>query len=183
MKKFINSKIFLYLAWAGRIILIAAVFYIWLTKDTQGIFTITPFLFVAFVPLFLKNLLPPFYDTLIVFMALINAGAWIWNAYETVFFYDEFAHAFTTFTLTLVIGHISINFFSKDYERYRRFILLSIVSFGISLGTIWEFWEWMIDIFIEKSVIAGLYDTITDLMWDSLGALCATGILLLFKRK
>src|SRR5262245_18790997 len=47
------------------------------------------------------------------------------------------------------------------------------VSSAIALGALWEVAEWTADFFVEKQIVSGLYDTITDLILDSAGALCA----------
>ena len=59
------------------------------------------------------------------------------------------------------------------YDGHRLLFVATIASLGIALGALWEVAEWTADFFVEKQIVSGLFDTVTDLILDSAGALCA----------
>ena len=54
------------------------------------------------------------------------------------------------------------------FRSYRRLYLLTIISFGIAIGALWEIFEWV------TATINSLDDTIVDLIMDTIGAIAAS---------
>jgi len=48
-----------------------------------------------------------------------------------------------------------------------------LASLGIAIGALWEVIEWLADFVVPKQIVSGLFDTITDIILDSAGALLA----------
>jgi glucose uptake protein GlcU len=51
---------------------------------------------------------------------------------------------------------------------------VTIASFGIAIGALWEIAEWSAGLVLQTEVIESLDDTITDLIMDALGAVLAS---------
>jgi hypothetical protein len=60
-----------------------------------------------------------------------------------------------------------------SYKGHRLLFVVTIASLGIAIGALWEVAEWTADFFVEQQIVSGLFDTITDLILDSAGALVA----------
>jgi len=46
-------------------------------------------------------------------------------------------------------------------------------ALGLSLGVIWEIWEWIGHTYIDEGILVGYTDTVGDLFWGGVGALVA----------
>jgi VanZ family protein len=110
--------------------------------------------------------LPTLFDFLFVVAALLNAGGWVGLFYQPGP-YDEITHAFTTFSITLALSFLVYLPMLNLFRHHRWLYILTIASFGIAIGALWEIFEWL------TGVINELDDTIVDLMMDTIGALAA----------
>jgi hypothetical protein len=140
----------------------------WLPAVTLGGFLLIAFLFVK-----LEDKLPTVFDLIFMIAALINAGGWAWDLYNQSGPYDEIAHFFTSFAITLAFGFLLYRELMESFYNHRVMFVLTIASLGIALGTLWEIIEWLADFVVEKQIVSGLFDTVTDLILDSAGALLA----------
>jgi hypothetical protein len=61
----------------------------------------------------------------------------------------------------------------ESFYKHRVLFVITIASLGIALGALWEVTEWLADFVIPKQIVSGLFDTITDIMLDSAGAILA----------
>jgi hypothetical protein len=68
-------------------------------------------------------------------------GLALWLGRYRVAYFDEVAHAFTTF--------------------------------AVALGTLWEVGEWLYERAVPGEQILGKADTMSDLVWDGVGAMLA----------
>ncbi len=105
------------------------------------------------------------FDLLFVVAALLNAVGWTWQAYTGIPGYDEFAHFFTSFTVTLSLGFLVYRSVREPFRQHRLHFVLVIASFGISLGAFWEIFEW--------AILRELINPVVDIIMDSLGAVLA----------
>jgi uncharacterized membrane protein YjdF len=140
----------------------------WLPALTLGGFLLVSFLFVKF-----EHKLPTIFDLIFMIAALINAGGWTWDLYNQPGPYDEIAHFFTSFAITLAFGFLLYRELMESFYNHRIMFVLTIASLGIALGTLWEIIEWLADFVVEKQIVSGLFDTVTDLILDSAGATLA----------
>lgn len=162
-------------AWVGQALLAIAIAVVairgqWVAAASLAGFLFAAFLFVKFED---KLHLPTLFDLLFVIAALINAGGWAWDLYNKPGPYDEIAHFYTMFAITLAIGFIFYSELMEGFSSHRVLFVLTIASLGIALGALWEVVEWLADFATPKQVVSGLTDTITDIMLDSGGALLA----------
>ena len=117
--------------------------------------------------------LPPLFDFLFVLAALLNAAGWVWGLFNMPGPYDEIVHAFTIFALTLAISFLIYSPMFNLFRQHKILYLLTIASFGIAIGALWEVAEWTAGQVLSTKVVVSLADTIIDLIMDSLGAVFA----------
>ncbi len=70
----------------------------------------------------------------------------------------------------------------RDDTRWQHHLGIGLVTFalGAAFGAVWELVEWTSDAFLGSDLQEGNDDTVGDLAMDSLGALCAAGLLVLW---
>jgi hypothetical protein len=105
--------------------------------------------------------------------ALINAVGWAWNLYNRPGPVDEIAHFYTIFAITLATGFIFYQELMESFYDHRVMFVLTIAGLGIALGALWEVIEWLSDFVLPQQIVSGLFDTMTDLILDSAGAVLA----------
>ncbi|WP_224413089.1 hypothetical protein [Oscillatoria salina] len=98
---------------------------------------------------------------------MLNAGGWIGLFYQPGP-YDEITHAFTTFSITLALSFLVYQSMLTVFRSHRLLYILTIISFGIAIGALWEVFEW------ATKTINDLDDTIVDLIMDTIGATAAS---------
>ncbi len=168
-----NWKGYRTLAWGLQGLLAVAIVVVliqgkWLPAATLGGFLLVSFLFVK-----LERKLPTLFDLVFMIAALINAGGWAWDLYNKPGPYDEIAHFFTMFAITLAFGFLLYRELMESFYKRRWLFVVTIASLGIAIGALWEVGEWLVDFVVPKQIVSGLFDTITDIMLDSAGALLA----------
>lgn len=157
-------------AWGGQCLLTIAVLVAasqgkWKEAIALGVFLLASFAFVA-----LENHLPTLFDMLFVLAALLNAGGWVWDLFYQPGLYDEITHAFTIFAITLALSFLAYGSLLTSFRHHKWLYVLTIASFGIAIGAVWEVTEWSAGKIFPSEVIGSLNDTIIDLVMDLLGA-------------
>lgn len=155
------------IAWIGLFFLGLAFVFTVFQGNWLGALTLAFFLIASSAFTILDDRLPTLFDFLFVVAALINAGGWVWGLFYQPGPYDEIAHAFTTFSITLALSFLVYRSMLTVFRSHPILYVLTIASFGISIGAIWEIFEWLIQ------VINDIDDTIIDLVMDALGAIIA----------
>src|SRR5689334_1023350 len=160
-------------AWFGQALLVIAIGVVlfkgqWFAAGSLAGFLLISYLFVAF-----ERKLPTLFDLIVVIAALINAGGWAWDLYNKPGPYDEIAHFYTIFAITLAVGFMLYDELMESFYTHRVLFVITIASLGIALGALWEVAEWLADFVTPKQIVSGLPDTITDIMLDSGGAILA----------
>ncbi len=87
--------------------------------------------------------------------------------------YHKALHAYTLFAATLTAALFA---YQSGLNRLRDRRLLQFVtlsSFGLAIGALWEIIEWAYDQLKPRNVIQGKLDTITDLIVDTVGSVLA----------
>ena len=154
-------------AWIGQFLLAIATAIIGVRVGWQAAAILLLFLVASFVFVWKDRYLPTLFDLLFVIAALLNAGGWIGLFYQPGP-YDEIVHAFTTFSITLALSFLVYRPMLTLFRNHRRLYLLTIISFGIAIGALWEIFEWV------TATINSLDDTIVDLIMDTIGAIAAS---------
>jgi uncharacterized membrane protein YjdF len=160
-------------AWVGIALLAVAIVVVIIQRNWLGLGFLTGFLIASIVFVRLERKLPTLFDLIFVVAALINAGGCAWNLYNKPGPYDEIAHFFTIFAITLSFGFLLFRELMSSFAGHRVLFIITIASFGIAIGALWEIIEWSADFVIPQQIVSGLFDTVTDLILDSLGATLA----------
>ena len=154
-------------AWIGQFLLAIATVIVFARVGWQGGLILLLFLVASVIFVLKDRQLPTLFDFLFVIAALLNAGGWIGLFYQPGP-YDEITHAFTTFSITLALSFIVYSSMLPVFRSHRRLYVLTIISFGIAIGALWEVFEWV------TATINSLDDTIVDLIMDTIGAIAAS---------
>ncbi|BAY92744.1 MULTISPECIES: hypothetical protein [unclassified Tolypothrix] len=168
--KSINWRGYRALAWLGQALLAIFVIFAsvqgnWLNALALGFFLIASLVFVI-----RDDKLPTLFDCLFVVAALLNALGWVWGLFNMPGPYDEIVHCYTTFSITLALSFLVYSSMLNIFRNHTLLYLLTIASFGIAIGAVWEVIEWSAGKILSTEVIVSLDDTIIDLIMDSLGA-------------
>jgi hypothetical protein len=161
------------LAWAGVVLLALTLVIVVMQANWIGTAFLTGFLVLSVAFLQLEQRLPTLFDLVFVSAALLNAIGCAWDLYNQPGLYDEVAHFSSIFALTLAAGFALYRELMGSYKGHRLLFVVTIASLGIAIGALWEVAEWTADFFVEQQIVSGLFDTITDLILDSAGALVA----------
>jgi hypothetical protein len=154
-------------AYIGQFLLGIAFILVLVQGNFQGALTLAGFLVASVAFVALARYLPNLFDFLFVIAALINAGGWVWGWFYVPGPYDEIVHCYTTFSITLALSFLVYSPMLNVFRHHRVLFVLSVASFGIAIGALWEVFEWV------TGVINDLDDTITDLIMDTIGATAA----------
>src|SRR3989344_3205027 len=104
----------------------------------------------------------------------------IFNLFGADIEYDGFLHFYSGFTISYLFGNSIKKIWSKAFIKQRLALIFIVILFGITVSISWEIFELIVYKFLPEYVIGELTDTISDLIFDSLGILLAT-ILVIFK--
>ncbi|MBE9185701.1 hypothetical protein IQ270_13585 [Microcoleus sp. LEGE 07076] len=160
-------------AWVGQALLTIAVIAAVSQGKWENVLGLGLFLAASVVFVVMEDRLPTLFDFLFVLAALLNAGGWVWGLFYQPGPYDEIVHAFTMFAVTLALSFLAYSSMLTIFRDRKLLYLLTITSFGIAIGALWEITEWTAGLVLSTEVIGSLHDTIVDLIMDSLGSAIA----------
>jgi hypothetical protein len=161
----LESKAYVAAAWIGIVLLAVACILVlgngnWFGGSLLAVFLLASVAFVVG-----DEDLPGLFDLLFVAAAIINAAGWVWDLYRRIPGYDEAAHFYTSFAVTLSLSYLVYRRVREPFREHRLHFVLVIASFGISLGAFWEIFELL--------VLKELLNPVVDIIMDSLGAVLA----------
>lgn len=104
------------------------------------------------------------------FLAIVNLLSMKFYWYQAIWWFDMPMHFLGGFAVLLVISYLFYSKLQFDFSLYRKIILLLLGA--IFVGILWELFE-----YIFNNIIAGvpwdMIDTLSDIFWDTAGAVCA----------
>jgi hypothetical protein len=109
--------------------------------------------------------LPPIFDLIAAFTGLVNAGAYVAGLWELPY-YDEAVHTYTGFAVSSVFGYLLARRPGWNPREKPWGFSSTVVAFGLAAGVVWEILEWFV-------INLQWWDTVTDLMADTIGSLLA----------
>jgi uncharacterized membrane protein YjdF len=165
------------LGWSGRVALAVGLGVAVLERDADAAVTLLIFLLLSFVTWILSRYVPDFFDPLFTLAVLMNAALWLWDD-RFFFLFDEIVHVVTPFTIALALGYLVYDHVGTSLDSQRVFFGLTIASFGITIGALWEITEWSATLATGQPVIGTLDDTIHDLIADVIGSVGASALLI-----
>ncbi len=161
---------------AGEVLLGGAIIYAALASNWGAVIGLGCFLAMSVAYMQMKEPLPPLFDFLFIAAALMNAGGFAWHWYKVLGPYDALAHGFTIFAITLSLGFLLYRARLEAFIEQRWLLMVTIGSFGIALGAVWEIIEWSIDYICSTALAPSLTDTVTDMMMNVLGSTGAAAL-------
>ncbi len=171
-----NWRGFRVIAWVGQALLTIFVIVAALQGNWLNALALACFLIVSLVFVIKDDRLPTLFDFLFVVAALLNAAGWVWGLFYLPGPYDEIVHAYTTFAITLALSFLVYKSMLNIFRNHKLLYVVTIASFGIAIGVLWEITEWSASKILPTEVIGSLNDTIVDLIMDTLGAGLAAAI-------
>lgn len=117
--------------------------------------------------------------TYLLFVILAQFFGSVINLYNTVFWYDTFAH-FLSGLLTTILAVI-IMCYLKAYDKKKIiFNAIYLLSFTLMIASLWEFLEFGMDNLLnlntQHALDTGVDDTMIDMLVAFLGGLIITGL-------
>ncbi len=165
-----NWRGFRVIAWVGQALLTIFIIVAALQGNWLNALALACFLIVSLVFVIKDDRLPTLFDFLFVVAALLNAAGWVWGLFYLPGPYDEIVHAYTTFAITLALSFLVYSSMLNIFRNHKLLYVVTIASFGIAIGALWEITEWSAGKILPTEVIGSLNDTIIDLVMDTLGA-------------
>ena len=138
----INWKGYRFAAWIGQTLLAIATIAAVSPGNWSNAIGLALFLAAAIAFMVKDDRLPTLFDLLFSIAAVLNAGGWVWNWFEVIEHYDEIVHGFTIFALTLALSFVVYRPLMPIFRRHTLLYLVSIASFGVAIGGLWEICEW-----------------------------------------
>jgi len=181
-KNMVNNKyrkVGLYLSYFLDILMIILlILSIW-QQNIVWIFGCSLALFVSLIPSIVKRnyeiTLPLALDLLITVALLLHVGGGLLNIYHTIPFYDAITHFVSSFLVAflafVVIYILHVYWEGLIMDKYAMAFVVVLLT--ISMGVIWEFNEWITDIFVYGGLHEqwGYNDTIKDLFIDMIAGI------------
>ncbi len=132
---------------------------------------ISLFLVVIVFILSAKQILPRIFFLLLPLVAALYTTGSILGLYDTFPFFDKIIHFLASFVTALLIGMVGYNTPLGLLSKYQIYYYVVIVSIGLTIGAVWEIFEWFIDQFTLQNLSVDLDDVVTDLIADTMGVL------------
>lgn len=172
-----HSKLTIGISILFEIILITTAIFNIISKQFEGLFlfpvaivcTALPFI-VTHIANKKKIMLPSSFEFISLLFILLALYFGEINKFYTIFWwYDLFLHGmFGSYTVIIAL-HLIQGVIMKEKDvtekRFTIFTLIFAFSFTITLGTLWEMFEFLADYFFKADMVnGGLEDTATDLL-------------------
>lgn len=110
---------------------------------------------------------------LIALALLMSAAGSLFGLYGLFGWFDEVLHAYFSFTVALLLALYAYGAVLTGRRSNEALLVLAVAGLGLAVGTLWEMWEWLYDLYVADNVILGKTDTMIDLTLDLTGGLVA----------
>lgn len=134
----------------------------WLGVAIYGVFFAVSMFFIT-----RPRIIPPLFGLLFVSASLLDAAGYTWNLYQRSAFFDELAHFYTTFAVTLTLGSLVYSRGQTRLDENPFLFALASGTLAVTIGVAWELFEWGV------RIIGNLEDTLKDFGMDLIGAFSA----------
>lgn len=167
------SSLFAYLYLIGSILYSVYLFNI---RDISNALLLLSYLGLLLVPLICKKLFKLKLDEVIlssyyIFLILASLFGVFMRFYSIIPWYDDFVHFLSGFLVSYFALFIVRRFDIKN----KVFIVIFIISFSLGIAALWEFFEYFIDILLDKDlqkvVLFGVKDTMNDMLMAFLSSI------------
>lgn len=172
------SRLNFCIAESFKIFLILAIIVEIFNKRWEVLFLTSLALFLTFLPAIIKKRyklsLPIEFNLLFIFFIFSSLFLGeVRRFYDKIWWWDIFLHSISGIILGLIGFMIVYTFYHEQkFKSSPIFVSLFAFCFSLSIGTIWEFFEFFMDIAFGLNMQkSGLTDTMTDLFVDAIGGL------------
>jgi uncharacterized membrane protein YjdF len=117
---------------------------------------------------------------LVAVTATANILGYTADLYHRWWWFDRVLHPSTILAMTFAAAVLILGPGLRNGHPIIMFVL--IASVGLAIGALWEVVEWSFDRIAHGDNIKGKYDTIMDLIMDSVGATLAGALSLHYTR-
>lgn len=108
---------------------------------------------------------PALFTLLFGIVAAINAAGYVFNLWQSPWWFDEFVHVITPFALLGAIAWVLIERDMSNPTRNSATYFVKILFLGLLIGFAWEGFEYVV------GIVGDQLDTILDLVADGIGSL------------
>ncbi len=176
-KRRTSEKIYLALSWIFKFGFVLLFFHYIFVADFASVIRTTILLAIIFlVPIldmYYDIAIPAFLDLIMTLAIFLHIFGMEFGIYDKFYYYDAILHTFSSMVLaTLVI--VSLFVIERNYSKIRmsiNLIALFTIFTTMALGVVWEIGEFLMDQFLGTATQPDLYDTMMDLILDTLGAI------------
>jgi hypothetical protein len=110
---------------------------------------------------------------LAVAITLANIAGYAFDLYARFWWFDRVLHAATIFTLTYWFAVFVLPRVLSGAGQQGLLLAGVVICAGVAVGAWWEVAEWGFDQVAPGNVIKGKYDTVFDVVMDTVGAALA----------
>ncbi|MEG2353931.1 MAG: hypothetical protein RSB70_04750 [Clostridium sp.] len=108
-----------------------------------------------------------------LFASVLGSGFGFYN----INYYDDFLHLWSGF-IAVSAGLSILRVTNNNLPTTKIFAIVFLVVFGLAIGSIWEIYEYLMDMVVKTNMQAGgLVDSMIDMMDGFLGSSIMIGIL------
>ncbi len=169
-----------------RLLLVAGAAYYALTGDAGAAAVLAVMAAVTLVARAVK--LPRVYDlSVTVAMALQGFGE-VWGLYDRFVRFDDLVHVtlpmLTAPVVYIALARLDVVPDPRDETHLRHYVGIAVVTaaLGVTIGALWEVYEWRSDAWLGTNLSEGNDDTNGDLVRDTLGSLAGAALLVVWAR-
>lgn len=106
-------------------------------------------------------------------LGIVNAAGYALDLYARFWWFDRILHACTIFAVTFWLALFVCRRVLRGGRGHDALLVAVIASVGLAIGALWEVAEWGFDRIAPGDVIKGKFDTVIDIIMDTLGAVLA----------
>jgi hypothetical protein len=132
--------------------------------------------------------LPRVYDLSVTLAMVLQGFGEAWGLYDRFVRFDDLVHVslpmLTAPVVYIALARLDVVPDPRDETHLRHYVGIAVVTaaLGITIGALWEIYEWRSDAWFGTSLSEGNDDTNGDLVRDSLGSLAGAALLVAWAR-
>ncbi|RBY90326.1 hypothetical protein DQ244_12810 [Blastococcus sp. TBT05-19] len=132
--------------------------------------------------------LPRVYDLSVTAAMALQGFGEVWGLYDRFVRFDDLVHVtlpmLTAPVVYIALARLDVVPDPRQETHLRHYVGIAVVTaaLGITVGALWEIYEWRSDAWLGTNLSEGNDDTNGDLVRDSLGAVAGAALLVVWAR-
>ncbi|NEK87451.1 hypothetical protein GCU60_17055 [Blastococcus saxobsidens] len=169
-----------------RLLLVGGAVYYALAGETGSAAVLTVMAAVTLVARLVQ--LPRVYDLSVTAAMALQGFGEVWGLYDRFVRFDDLVHVtlpmLTAPVVYIALARLDVVPDPRDETHLRHYVGIAVVTaaLGITIGALWEVYEWRSDAWLGTNLSEGNDDTNGDLVRDSLGSLAGAALLVVWAR-